>query len=64
MTRARLAEIAIALTCRDALHTYVALAAMYGIWCGLSEIHRPTAVIVVSSLLLGGVVYARTRRPA
>lgn len=46
---------------RDALHTYIAALSLYGVWCGLAEIHRPSAMVAVSSLLLSGVVYARTR---
>ncbi len=64
MSRTTLILLARALTCADALQTYVAVAAMYGIWSGLSEIHRPTALVVVSTLVLSGIVYARTRKVA
>lgn len=55
-------HIVAALISRDALHTYCGAAAVYGIWWGLDQVHRPSAVIAVSALFLFGIVYARTRR--
>ncbi len=46
---------------RDALHTYAGAGSLYGIWWGMAQVHRPSAWILISSLLLCGVVYARTK---
>jgi hypothetical protein len=46
---------------RPALQAYVELCALGGIYFGLSEIHRPTAIVVVSSLVLAASVFAKTR---
>ncbi len=51
------------LVSRDMLHTYFGAGALAGIGYGLDQMHRPTAIVVVSSLLLAGIVYARTRGP-
>lgn len=55
----RLATILRAILSRDAIHTYVAGGSLYGLWYGLAEIHRPTAMIVISVIFLAAVVYAR-----
>ena len=46
---------------RDMMHTYIGLVALGGIGYGLDQIHRPSAIVAVSALLLSGIVYARTR---
>ncbi len=59
MTRLK-AMLALLLS-RDALHTYVAAGSLLGIWWGLAQTSRPLASVVVSSLFLAGIIYARTR---
>lgn len=46
---------------RNMMHTYLGASSLAGIGYGLDQMHRPTAIVAVSSLVLAGIVYARTR---
>ncbi len=46
----------------NAIHSYVFVGSLFGIWWGVSEFSRPAATVVVSVVMLGLVIYARTRK--
>ncbi len=51
-----------ALLSTDAIHSYVFLSALAGLWYGIDQWSRPAGIIAISSILLGLVIYARTRK--
>ena len=62
----RVLQILMLIVCRlpwpDIIDIAVAIGCLYGIWHGLSQVHRPAAEVAVSALVLAGVVVARTRK--